>query len=295
MVDGLVWVIGEVGVVLVIFGSGVMNVIIGIVIVYMDFILLVIFLGQVVILFIGYDVFQECDMVGIFCLVVKYSFLVKQIEDIFGVLKKVFWLVVSGCFGLVVVDLLKDIFNLVKKLFYVWLDVVSMCLYNLIISGYKGQIKCVLQILVVVSKLVVYVGGGVINVYCEFQLCELVEKLKLLVVLFLMGFGVFLVIYLQVLGMLGMYGIYEVNMIMYYLDVIFVVGVCFDDWIINNLVKYCLNVMVLYIDIDLILILKIVLVDVLIVGDVWLVLEQMLELLEQEEVQQLLDDICDWW
>ncbi|MCS5959613.1 hypothetical protein LNP74_00850 [Klebsiella pneumoniae subsp. pneumoniae] len=32
-----------------------------------------------------------------------------------------------------------------------------------------------------------------------------------------------------------------------------------------------------------------------IVGDARLVLEQMLELLEQEEAQQPLDDIRDWW
>jgi acetolactate synthase-1/2/3 large subunit len=35
--------------------------------------------------------------------------------------------------------------------------------------------------------------------------------------------------------------------------------------------------------------------DVPIVGDARLVLEQMLELLEQEETQQPLDEIRDWW
>lgn len=70
-----------------------------------------------------------------------------------------------------------------------------------------------------------------------------------------------------------MYGIYEVNMIMYNVDVIFVVGVWFDDCMMNNFVKYCLNVMVLYIDIDLMFIFKMVNVDILVVGDVCLVLE----------------------
>lgn len=68
--------------------------------------------------------------------------------------------------------------------------------------------------------------------------------------------------------MLGMYGIYEVNMTMYNADVIFVVGVRFDDRTTNNLVKYCLNVIVLYIDIDFIFIFKIVIADISIVGDV---------------------------
>lgn len=60
---------------------------------------------------------------------------------------------------------------------------------------------------------------------CYQQLKEMVEVLNLFVVFLLMGLGVFLVMYCQVLGMLGMYGIYEVNMMMYNVDVIFVVGV----------------------------------------------------------------------
>lgn len=59
-------------------------------------------LRQVATSLIGYDAFQECDMVGISRPVVKHSFLVKQTEDIPGVLKKpsgwppaVVW--ASGC------------------------------------------------------------------------------------------------------------------------------------------------------------------------------------------------------
>lgn len=45
MVDGYVRVIGDVGVVFVILGLGVINCIMGIVIVYMDFIFMVVFFG----------------------------------------------------------------------------------------------------------------------------------------------------------------------------------------------------------------------------------------------------------
>lgn len=51
----------------------------------------------------------------------------------------------------------------------------------------------------------------------------------------------------------------------------------------------------LHIDIDPTSISKTVPADVPIVGDARLVLEQMLELLDQEETQQPLDDIRDWW
>ncbi len=105
-------------------------------------------LGQVATSLIGYDAFQECDMVGISRPVVKHSFLVKQTEDIPGVLKKAFWLAASGRPGPVVVDLPKDILNPAKKLPYVWPDAVSMRSYNPTTSGHKGQIKRALQTLV---------------------------------------------------------------------------------------------------------------------------------------------------
>lgn len=295
MADGLARATGEVGVVLVTSGPGATNAITGIATAYMDSIPLVILSGQVATSLIGYDAFQECDMVGISRPVVKHSFLVKQTEDIPGVLKKAFWLAASGRPGPVVVDLPKDILNPAKKLPYAWPEAVSMRSYNPTTSGHKGQIKRALQTLVAASKPVVYVGGGAINAHCEPQLRELVEKLKLPVASSLMGLGAFPATHPQALGMLGMHGTYEANMTMHHSDVIFAVGVRFDDRTTNNLAKYCPNATVLHIDIDPTSISKTVPADVPIVGDARLVLEQMLELLDQEETQQPLDDIRDWW
>ncbi len=107
MADGLARATGEVGVVLVTSGPGATNAITGIATAYMDSIPLVVLSGQVATSLIGYDAFQECDMVGISRPVVKHSFLVKQTEDIPQVLKKAFWLAASGRPGPVVVDLPK--------------------------------------------------------------------------------------------------------------------------------------------------------------------------------------------
>lgn len=115
MADGLARATGDVGVVLVTSGPGATNAITGIATAYMDSIPLVILSGQVATSLIGYDAFQECDMVGISRPVVKHSFLVKQTEDIPLVLKKAFWLAASGRPGPVVVDLPKDILNPAKK------------------------------------------------------------------------------------------------------------------------------------------------------------------------------------
>ena len=74
--------------------------------------------------------------------------------------------------------------------------------------------------------------------------------------------------------MLGMHGTYEANMTMHNSDVIFAVGVRFDDRTTNNLARYCPNATVLHIDIDPTSISKTVPADVPIVGDARLVLAE---------------------
>ena len=250
MADGLARATGEVGVVLVTSGPGATNAITGIATAYMDSIPLVVLSGQVATSLIGYDAFQECDMVGISRPVVKHSFLVKQTEDIPGVLKKAFWLAASGRPGPVVVDLPKDILNPAKKLPYVWPDAVSMRSYNPTTSGHKGQIKRALQTLVAASKPVVYVGGGAINAHCEPQLRELVEKLKLPVASSLMGLGAFPATHSQALGMLGMHGARSTNFILQEADLLIVLGARFDDRAIGKTEQFCPNAKIIHVDID---------------------------------------------
>ncbi|VEC00838.1 Acetolactate synthase isozyme 3 large subunit [Cedecea lapagei] len=295
MADGLARATGETGVVLVTSGPGATNAITGIATAYMDSIPMVVLSGQVATSLIGYDAFQECDMVGISRPVVKHSFLVKQVEDIPGIIKKAFWLASSGRPGPVVVDLPKDIMSPLNKLPYAWPDTVSMRSYNPTTQGHKGQIKRALQTLIAAKKPVMYVGGGAINSACEGELLTLAEKLNIPVVSSLMGLGAFPATHRQALGMLGMHGTYEANMTMHHSDVIFAVGVRFDDRTTNNLAKYCPNATVLHIDIDPTSISKTVAADIPIVGDAHQVLTQMLELLAHEDTQQSGDDIRDWW
>ncbi|CAH0171992.1 acetolactate synthase 3 large subunit [Erwinia aphidicola] len=295
MADGYARATGDVGVVLVTSGPGATNAITGIATAYMDSIPMVVLSGQVMSSLIGYDAFQECDMVGISRPVVKHSFMVKRVEDIPTIMKKAFWLAASGRPGPVVVDLPKDMMNPANKLPYVWPDEVSMRSYNPTTQGHKGQIKRALQTLLAAKKPVIYAGGGVINAACHEELLTLAEKLNVPVTTSLMGLGAFPGTHRQCVGMLGMHGTYEANMTMHHSDVIFAVGVRFDDRTTNNLAKYCPNATVLHIDIDPTSISKTVAADVPIVGDAKQVLQQMLELLGQSDVQQNYDSVRDWW
>ncbi|MFK3842298.1 acetolactate synthase 3 large subunit [Serratia sp. NPDC087055] len=295
MADGYARATGEVGVVLVTSGPGATNAITGIATAYMDSIPMVVLSGQVPSSLIGYDAFQECDMVGISRPVVKHSFLVKRTEDIPGVLKKAFYLASTGRPGPVVIDLPKDIVGPAVRMPYAYPDEVSMRSYNPTVQGHRGQIKRALHTILSAKKPVMYVGGGAINSACDAELLELAEKLSLPVTCTLMGLGAFPGTHRQSVGMLGMHGTYEANKTMHNSDVIFAVGVRFDDRTTNNLAKYCPDATVLHIDIDPTSISKTVDADIPIVGDAKQVLTQMLELLAQEDKAQDHDGLRDWW
>ncbi|RAW93071.1 acetolactate synthase 3 large subunit [Photorhabdus laumondii] len=295
MADGYARSTGKVGVVLITSGPGATNAITGIATAYMDSIPMVVLSGQVASSLIGNDAFQECDMVGISRPIVKHSFLVKKAEDIPKVLKKAFYLASSGRPGPVVIDLPKDTVNPAVKLPYIYPDQISMRSYNPTIQGHKGQIKRALRKLLNAKKPVIYVGGGAINADCSAELLVLAEKFNIPVVSSLMGLGSFPATHPQSLGMLGMHGTFEANKAIHNSDVIFAVGVRFDDRTTNNLEKYCPEATVLHIDIDPTSISKTVSADVPIVGDAKQVLGQMLSLLETAEDTQDPDALKDWW
>jgi Thiamine pyrophosphate-requiring enzymes [acetolactate synthase, pyruvate dehydrogenase (cytochrome), glyoxylate carboligase, phosphonopyruvate decarboxylase] len=250
MADAVARATGETGVVLVTSGPGATNAITGIATAYMDSIPMVVLSGQVASSLIGSDAFQECDMIGISRPIVKHSFLVKRTEDIPEMIKKAFWLASSGRPGPVVIDLPKDILNPAVKLPYQWPESVSLRTYNPTVQGHKGQIKRALSTLLAAQQAVIYAGGGVITANAESALKTLAEQLKLPVTTTLMGLGCFPGTHPQSVGMLGMHGTYEANMTMHNADVIFAVGVRFDDRTTNNLEKYCPNATVIHIDID---------------------------------------------
>lgn len=295
MADGYARATGKVGVVLVTSGPGATNTITGIATAYMDSAPMVVISGQVPSNLIGYDAFQECDMVGISRPVVKHSFLVQKAEDIPKVLKKAFYLASTGRPGPVVVDLPKNVLNPIEKFPYQYPDDVQMRSYNPTTSGHKGQIKKGLKALLEAKKPVLYVGGGAIIAEASQQLIKLAEALNLPVVSTLMGLGAFPATHKNSLGMLGMHGTYEANMAMHNADLIFGVGVRFDDRTTNNVEKYCPNAKIMHIDIDPSSISKTIHADLPIVGSADEVLDSMLKQLVEKETKQDSEAIETWW
>ncbi|HHR5902031.1 TPA: acetolactate synthase 3 large subunit [Providencia alcalifaciens] len=295
MADGYARSTGDVGVVLVTSGPGATNAITGIATAYMDSVPMVVLSGQVASSLIGNDAFQECDMVGISRPIVKHSFLIKHAKEIPETIKKAFYIAASGRPGPVVIDFPKDTVNPAAKYPYRYPESVSLRSYNPTLQGHKGQIKKALSKLVAAKKPVLYVGGGAINANCSAELMTLAEKLQLPVVSTLMGLGAFPETHAQSVGMLGMHGTYEANKVMHHSDVIFAVGVRFDDRTTNNLEKYCPNATVIQIDVDPTSISKTVKADIPIVGDAKLTLEQMIAQLDHVAADQDAAALQMWW
>ncbi|UXN33923.1 acetolactate synthase 3 large subunit [Avibacterium paragallinarum] len=295
MADGYSRATGEVGCVLVTSGPGATNAITGIATAYMDSVPLVVISGQVMSGLIGSDAFQECDMVGISRPVVKHSFLVKRAEDLPEVIKKAFYIASTGRPGPVVIDLPKDVLNPANKYTYTYPQEISLRSYNPTVQGHKGQIKKALKALLVAKKPVLFLGGGAITANCSEQISQFAKQLNLPVTASLMGLGAFPSTDKQFLGMLGMHGTYEANNAMHHSDLIFAIGVRFDDRTTNNLEKYCPNAKVVHIDIDPTSISKNVPAAIPIVGSAENVLNEMLALLEEDNLAKSQADLSDWW
>ena len=283
MADGYARATGDVGVVLVTSGPGATNTITGIATAYMDSIPMVVISGQVHSSLIGNDAFQECDMIGISRPVVKHSFLVTDPRDIPAIIKKAFFIAASGRPGPVVVDVPKDCMNPEILHEYQYPEDISMRSYNPTTTGHKGQIRRGLKALLAEKKPVLYVGGGAVISGCDKQILALSEKLGIPVVSTLMGLGAFPGTHPNSVGMLGMHGCYEANMSMHNSDLIFGIGVRFDDRTINNVEKYCPNATILHIDIDPSSISKTIKVDIPIVGSADKVLDEMLAQIEAND------------
>ena len=295
MADGYARATGKPGVVLVCSGPGATNTITGIATAYMDSIPMIVISGNVPNNMIGNDAFQECDIVGVSRPVVKHSFLVKKAQDIPETVKKAFYIATTGRPGPVLIDLPKDVMNPQVKLPYENPQSLSMRSYKPTTTGHKGQIKKGLKKLLEAKKPVLYVGGGAVISQAEAPLLKLAEKLNLPVVSTLMGLGAFPGSHSNALGMLGMHGVNEANMAMLKADLIFGVGVRFDDRTTNNLEKYCPNAQIMHIDIDPSSISKNVKADLPIVGSADKILNSMVGLLEDQGSTNDSAALDLWW
>ena len=291
--DGYARATGRAGVVLVTSGPGITNAITGIATAYMDSIPLVVFSGQVPTSVIGNDAFQEVDAIGISRPCVKHNFLVNDVKDLAGVIKKAFYVAGSGRPGPVLVDIPKDV--TANSCEYEYPEEVDMRSYRPTVKGHPGQIKRAIKLMMKARKPMIYTGGGVVLSDASAELIEFTRALGFPITNTLMGLGAYPATDGQFIGMLGMHGTYEANMAMHQCDVLIAIGARFDDRVTGDLEKFCPYAKIIHIDVDPSSIAKNVPVDVPIVGDVKHVLQDINVGLKNSRTRPDQAALDNWW
>ncbi len=247
--SGLARVTGKVGVCAVTSGPGATNVITGIATAFADSIPLVCITGQVDSELLGSDVFQEADITGAVESFVKYSYLVKNVNDIPRIFKEAFHIANTGRRGPVLIDIPIDIQNTeIKKFAYP--ESISMRTYKPTVKGNMVQVKKVAAELAKAKRPIICAGGGVLLSDGEKELLAFAEKHEIPVVSTMMGIGVMPTKHPLYFGMVGNSGKAYANRAMNESDLLLMVGARVADRAVSQPDLITENKVLVHIDVD---------------------------------------------
>ena len=247
--SGLARVSGKVGVCAVTSGPGATNVITGIATAFADSIPLVCITGQVNSELLGSDVFQEADITGAVESFVKYSYLVKDANEIPRIFKEAFYIANSGRKGPVLIDIPIDVQNApVRKFNYP--ESVNLRTYKPTIKGHAIQIRKVIGELSKAKRPIICAGGGVLLSDAEKELRAFAQKYKIPVVSTMMGIGVMPTRHPMYYGMVGNNGKPYANRAMNESDLLIMVGARVADRAVSQPDLITENKVLVHIDVD---------------------------------------------
>lgn len=242
-------VTGKIGVCAVTSGPGATNLITGIATAFADSIPMICITGQVKSEQIGSDVFQEADITGAVESFVKYSYLVKKVEDIPRIFKEAFYIANTGRKGPVLIDVPIDVQNATIRNFK-YPEEVNLRTYKPTVKGHAVQIKKVIKELSKAKRPIICAGGGVHLSGAVDELREFVHKYRIPVVTTMMGIGVMPTQDPMHFGMVGNNGLAYANRAMNESDLIIMVGARVADRAISQPDLITANKVLVHIDVD---------------------------------------------
>ena len=248
--SGLARLTGRPGVCAVTSGPGATNVITGIATAFADSIPMIVITGQVNSELLGSDVFQEADITGAVESFVKYSYLVKDANDIPRVFKEAFHIANTGRKGPVLIDVPIDIQNAAVNKFKYPEGEVQLRTYKPTVKGHIVQIKKVIKELEKAKRPIICAGGGVILADAQKELAKFSEKYNIPVVSTMMGLGVMPTKHPMYFGMVGNNGKPYANKAMNEADLIIMVGARVADRAVNQPDLITVGKVLVHIDVD---------------------------------------------
>lgn len=288
--DGYARATGKVGVCLATSGPGATNLVTGIATAYMDSIPVVAITCNVGVPLLGKDSFQEIDIAGVTMPITKYSFIVKDVNQLADTIRKAFRIAKMGRPGPVLIDIPKDV--TAKKAEY---EKENPGVYNREFTHIdEKEVAAAAEMIQASEKPFIFVGGGAILSGASKELKEFVEKTDAPVTDSLMGKGAFPGTDPRYTGMLGMHGTKASNYGVSECDLLVVVGARFSDRVTGNTATFAKNAKILQIDIDPAEMNKNIIIDQGVVGDIKAVLRKLNEVLPQQDHAEWMKKIQDY-
>jgi acetolactate synthase I/II/III large subunit len=289
MAEGYAHATGRVGVCIVTSGPAATNLVTGLADAMMDSVPVLAITGQVASSAIGSDAFQEADVTGITMPITKHNELVRSVERIPEAIKEAFHVARSGRPGPVLVDIPKDILNATFE--WTWNDSVDLPGYKPTVRGHGKMVREALDLIATAQRPVIYAGGGLVRARAADELERFASLLGLPVVTTLMARGVLPDTHELFVGMPGMHGHYAGVRALQETDLLVTLGARFDDRVTGKLDSFAPGAKVIHVDVDPAEIGKNREVDVPIVGDVKVVLGQLLAVLEDKQGKGQFDEL----
>lgn len=247
--SGYARITGRAGVCAVTSGPGATNLITGIATAFADSIPMVAITGQVTSELLGSDVFQEADITGAVESFVKYSYLVKDVNDIPRVFKEAFHIANTGRKGPVLIDIPIDIQNAAVSRFQ-YPEEVNLRTYKPTVKGHTVQIKKVIKELEKAKRPIICAGGGVLLSNAAEEVREFSSRYNIPVVSTMMGIGVMPTEHPFYFGMVGNNGQPYANKAMYESDLLIMVGARVADRAVSQPDFITENKVLVHIDVD---------------------------------------------
>ncbi|WP_411704391.1 acetolactate synthase large subunit [Edaphovirga cremea] len=287
--QGMARVTGRAAVCISSSGPGATNLVTPIADAKLDSIPLVCLTGQVPSSMIGTDSFQEVDTYGISIPVTKYNHLVRHVSELPYIIPEAFRIAESGRPGPVWIDIPKDV-----QLAEIELDELPAiaCADQppAVNSALVAQAAALIN---QAKRPILYMGGGIVMADAHLQALQLAETANLPTTMTLMALGCMRSEHPLCLGMLGMHATRSTNFILQQSDLLVVLGARFDDRAIGKTEQFCPNAKIIHVDIDPSELGKIKRPDISIHGDVGLVLQQLLPLIESQPRADWLQQVRD--
>ena len=247
--NGYARISGKPGVCAVTSGPGATNVITGIATAFADSIPLIVITGQVESRLLGSDVFQEADICGASESFVKYSYTLRNAEEIPKVFKEAFHIAMTGRKGPVLIDIPIDVQKASLRKFQ-YPDDLKMRTYKPTVQGNPVQIKRLFQRLLSVKKPILCVGGGVHLAGVSEKVREFSHKFNIPVVSTMMGLGTMQDLDPLYFGMVGNNGRSYGNKAMNKAELIIMMGARVADRSISQPDLITENKTLVHIDVD---------------------------------------------